>query len=664
MTSLDSGSTGTVTETTSAWPPWVMALALLAVYVATLAPSVTFWDAGEFIAAARHFGIPHPPGTPLFMAFIDTLAHAFWFLPFARATNLGSALTTAAAGGLTTWWMMRSTRSAWAGAAAAITAGAMSSVWANATETEVYAASLCLALAAIVAGDRAGRSGDRRYTVLAAYLLALALPVHLSALVAAPVVILLAADRGEAGGVDWSAGTTLLGVSVCIAGASRLSLAVVLIGVAILGVGAWLWREGRARAFARAAGVIVIACSALLIMLVRARHDPAINQANPSTWSQLAYAVGRQQYDVAGLWPRQAPLWLQIANWFEYADWQFALGLAPTVIPSVGRVVVTVAFAVLGIVGAQWHWRRDRRTWRAVLLLFVCGSLGVIVYLNLKAGTSFGWQFVSDDARHEARDRDYFFVLGFWAWGMWAGMGALWLARAVRMPAIVGLALAALPVALNWSVVDRRAEPDAGLPREIAHALLDPLPRSAVLFVAGDNDTYPLWYAQQVEGRRKDVTIVTMPLLAAPWYGSELARRDSLQAGPPSNDLAAMAAGVARTARARGRPVAAALTVPAADRNQLGRSWRVIGLAAVDLADLAPRLDSAAEAHPVVQIDTAAVQLAASKIEAWRRGREARPAPDPVDEYFLSVLGCPRLMLASSRTPAQLDSLDSTCNLR
>src|SRR6185503_12873851 len=141
---------------------------------------------------------------------------------------------------------------------------------------------------------------------------------------------------------------------------------------------------------------------------------------------------------------------------------------------------------------------------------------------------SFAWTFVPDDDLHEARERDYFFVLGFWAWGLWAGMGAIVVASRLRLPTAVGVAAAALPVVLNWTSVNRRTEPEASLPREVASALLERLPERAVLFVAGDNDTYPLWYAQQVERQRRDVTVVTMPLLNAPWYVAELARRDSL----------------------------------------------------------------------------------------------------------------------------------------
>ncbi|HMA24655.1 MAG TPA: DUF2723 domain-containing protein [Gemmatimonadaceae bacterium] len=636
---------------------WLAGAALLVVYVATLAPSVTFWDSGEFIAAARVLGIPHPPGTPLFVVALNAWARLWWFLPFAVAANLLSAVCAAAAGGLTALWIGRSSRSPLVGIAAAITAGAMSSVWQNATETEVYSASLLLSVAAIVVADRAGETGERRWTVLAAYLLALALPLHLSALVAAPVVVLLATDRVDAPR-DWGAGCALLGVCIAVVGASRVSVALVAVGVAVVATSAFMARdERRTVGVWRALSVVtvgVVACTALLFLALRARHDPMINQGDPNTWSRVASVVGRKQYDVAGLWPRQAPVWLQLANWFEYADWQVALSLGPSVIPTVWRVLATVAFAMLGLIGSSWHRRTDKRGWRAVALLFLCGSLGVLVYLNFKAGRSFGWQFVPEDARHEARDRDYFFVLGFWAWGIWAAMGALALARRFALPVWLGLVVAALPIALNWSAVDRRPEPEASLPRELAAVLLDRLPARAVLFVAGDNDSYPLWYAQQVENRRRDVTVVTMPLLAAPWYVEELGRRYRLVVRT-AGDVNALAAAVANAARASGRPVAVSLTVPASDRDHLSQSWRVAGLVAID--------QTPSGAAPTFAIDSAATRATSAAIDAWRRDRVARQAVDPTNEYFLSVLSCPSMILAPRPSAIQVASLDSLCNV-
>ena len=645
---------------------WLAGAVLLAVYAATLAPSVTFWDAGEFIAAAHALGIPHPPGTPLFVVALNAWAKLWSMLPFAAATNSFSAVCTAAAGGLTALMLARNTRFSIAAMSGALTAGAMSSVWLNATETEVYAASLFLSVAIITSAEMAGRTAERRWLVLTAYLLALSVPVHLSALVAAPVAIVLAADRVDAG-PDWFAALTLLGVSVMVAGIGRVSLPLIVGGVVVvagaIGVGGSAARARRWLTPIAALAVVTIACTALAYLLVRSAHDPAINQGNPRTLDQLEYVVGRKQYAVPGMWPREAPIWLQLANWFEYADWQFALALGPTVIPTVARVVATLAFAGLALFGSVWHRRIDRRSWRAVMLLFVCGSLGVIAYLNLKAGRSFGWPFIPEDAKHEARDRDYFFVLGFWAWGAWAGVGGVALARRLSLSAYTGLVAAALPIVLNWRVVNRRAEPEASLPRQLASALLSPLPSRAVLFVAGDNDTYPLWYAQEVEARRRDVTVVTIPLLAAPWYVDELNRRTGLGTGDRIQPVSREAGRVAADARASGRPVATALTVDPEDRVQLSDSWKVIGLVAIDNASAGALNSRRSNQSEVISIDSQAVRSTAARIEAWRRGRSPKPQPDPISDYFARVLTCPNLVL-SPPSPAQRASLDSLCNLR
>jgi hypothetical protein len=191
------------------------------------------------------------------------------------------------------------------------------------------------------------------------------------------------------------------------------------------------------------------------------------------------------------------------------------------------------------------------------------------------------------------------------------------------------------------------------MPREVARELLDPLPTRAVLFVAGDNDTYPLWYAQQVENRRRDVTVVTLPLLGARWYSEEQERRFGLS-GPDAPRIAAVA-------RAQGRPVAAALTVDADTRNQLAVSWTVIGILAIDTYSLGPD-----EQHQrtTTSIDREAVMASANRIALWRKNQAVRPSTDPVHQYFSDILSCPRRMLDSAASPAATEFLDSLCNLR
>src|SRR5690606_24311251 len=143
-------------DATSSRPPYlaavVVALLVLTGYVLTLAPTVTFWDAGEFIAAAKVLGIPHPPGTPLFVL----IAHVWGTLipigEFAYRTNLLSAVLSAGAAGFlflvaheTLTAMARTLDDASArmvrlgGAAAAALIGAFSFTnWQNSNETEVY----------------------------------------------------------------------------------------------------------------------------------------------------------------------------------------------------------------------------------------------------------------------------------------------------------------------------------------------------------------------------------------------------------------------------------------------------------------------------------------------------------------------------------------------
>ncbi len=642
------------------------AAALLAVYAATLAPGVTFWDAGEFIAAAHSLGIPHPPGTPLFVLALHVWASALGgMMPYATATNLFSACCTAAAAGMAGWLVARG-RTTDAGAtacAAALGAGGMSTIWLNATETEVYAAALLLAVLTLVAADRASRERGMRWLALTAYLVVLAVPLHLSALVVTPAAVVLAAQREE--GVDWERGLLLGGVWLLAVGAGRVSVPVMGAALIVLGAAcvAWAWRNGARRGGAVGGallGVSALALSAVLFMLVRARFDPFINQGNPSNWAALLDVVARRQYDVAALWPRQAPVWLQLANVAQYADWQVALGLGPTVLPSLGRTLATVAFLGLGVYGAARHRLDDARMWRAVLTLLICGSIGVAAYLNLKAGPSIGAGVLPPSAPHEARERDYFFTFAFLAWGLWIGYGVVALARRWRLPVMAGLATAALPVALNWPAVSRRAEPEAKLPATWARMLLDATPARGVLIAAGDNDTYPVWYLQEVQGYRRDVRVVTLPLLPAAWYRAELHRRGSLLPASAvaewdADDVSA-AMEIARRAEAEGRPVAVSVYVDRSDRDAIGRAWRANGMTFV--------LDTAAAGagREVIEPDTAwAARLAgvARPVVA----RQVRASTDPAAQYFQSLTRCPGYLVARTRG-AVSQSLDSLCNFR
>jgi spore maturation protein SpmB len=475
----------------------------LFVYMLTLAPGVTPWDSGEFLAAIRSFGIPHPPGTPLYIL-IGKVWSMLFALPFgfARSINLLSAVCTAFACGILTSLFTKWTDDGFAATAAGLMAGLMSTVWLGATETEVYAVAFLFGCMILWAADRAGQDSDARWALLAAYLAGLAWTLHLVALLVVPSAILLVFSTRD--------------------------------GYFAVPVGR-RYADGRREAHSLAklvrASIIValIGMTCIVFLIVRARNDPAINQGNPSTLGALLDVILRRQYDVPSIWPRQAPFYLQLGNVVEYADWQFAKGLAPDAPPSWWRTPITVLYALVGAIGFAAHRAADRRSWRALAVLFLVSLLGVVIYLNLKAGPSFGAGLLPPTALHEARERDYFFFFAFVCWGLWAGFGAIRLARALPVPLnLVAMLMPFAPALLNWSAVDRRTDAVEMRARLDAGDMLRKVPPSGVFLALGDNDTYPLWYLQQGEDTRKDVTVVAVPMLGAKWYRAELARRYKL----------------------------------------------------------------------------------------------------------------------------------------
>lgn len=618
---------------------------LFVVYLLTLAPDVTFWDAGEFIAAAHSLGIPHPPGTPLFVLLGNVWTKLLAFLPFAFATNMLSAVATALAALLMARMILEATGSDAMAFASVVVAGGMSTVWLNATETEAYSLALLLATLMMWSAGRAGRAESERaasrYLWLTGYLIVLAVPLHLIALVVAPVAVAMATFGAAP---RWRQGIMLFGVFLMAMGVGRMSLPLVVAGALIA-------TAARPRVALPLLLVAGLAASALAFMYVRARFDPAINQGDPTTWQGFVDMVARRQYDVSPIWPRKAPVWVQIGNLLQYADWQAALSFGPTVLPSVGRTAFTIVFLALAFQGARYHWDHDRRSFVAIALLLLCGSVGVLVYLNLHAGPSIGYGILPANTVREARERDYFYLFAFWAWGVWAGIGAVHVAQRFSRPAWTGALIACLPLVTNWRAVTRRAEPEASLPLAFASELLESTPSNGVLFVVGDNDSYPLWYAQQVKQVRPDVVVVTMPLLPTDWYRAQLSERNDLDFDAARYDgRSETSARIATAARESGRPVAAAMTMSKRERERLGERWTAAGIVYVEGA--AP-------------IDSAAMARSAERTARALGDARPRDAIDPVNIYFRRILDCPRQLRDVSRS-AERDSvqLDSVCNYR
>lgn len=164
----------------------------------------------------------------------------------------------------------------------------------------------------------------------------------------------------------------------------------------------------------------------------------------------------------------------------------------------------------LGIIGMAWllkSRRRGMQTCAVTAVLFVMTGLAITVYLNQEPG--------------EPRERDYSFLGSFLAYAVWIGFGAIMIARRMRSPwgFLIPLAVTVWMCVENCDDHDRSGRYAA---RNFAFNMLNSLEPDAVLFVNGDNFTFPLWYAQEVEGVRRDVRVVNLAYLATSRYSANL----------------------------------------------------------------------------------------------------------------------------------------------
>jgi len=173
---------------------------------------------------------------------------------------------------------------------------------------------------------------------------------------------------------------------------------------------------------------------------------------------------------------------------------------------------------ILGLLGAWFYYQKHRKDFWIVTLLFVMTGAAIIIYLN--------------EVPMTPRERDYVYVGSFYAFAIFIGIGVLYLYDLLKKKldpkmaaiAVSGVCLLAVPVVMasqNWDDHDRSGRNTA---HDFAYNYLIGLDKNALIFTNGDNDTFPLWYIQEVEGVRTDVRVCCMPFLPQDWYIDQLKR--------------------------------------------------------------------------------------------------------------------------------------------
>ncbi len=594
---------------------WLMAvvtfLFTFLFYFMTMAPTVTFWDAGEFIAASYTLGVPHPPGTPLFVIIGRVLSALPLPLSIAARLNFLSVLCGSAASfflyliavKITQTWVKRSDTLAsrmviHGGAfAAAVIPPFLRTVWSNSTEFEVYAVTtativLCAWLM-IYMGSSTDIRRIKRTLLLVIYIVSLSIANHLIVMLVTPGVIIytLMHDRQNwrywcsvlglffgiyllvMKGIDLravfarlsqaSVGDTgivlslfnhltaltgvIFGIFSCVASSQSFYFGALITAICVY----WAYRQRSLGFFSAALGLFLLGFSIHAYLLIRAGLSPPINEGKPDNLLDFWAVIGREQYGSNYGCLRARQVWTLVTGKYEvasvtellenikfffkynflfytkYFGWQF------------GSNMLSAAFFGLGIIGALKHYLSEKKSFYFWLAVFLITGPVLNAYMNFRFGhTQFPEVKIhpslpAGEQLHEVRERDYFFIVSFAFYGMWAGLGLGAIANRLREAFKLGpesghvrrsvfAALSALifliafvPLYSNYSKADRSGN---YIPSNYAHNLMNSLAPNAIVFTNGDNDTFPLWYIQEVEHVRQDCRVVNLSLLNTTWY--------------------------------------------------------------------------------------------------------------------------------------------------
>ena len=175
---------------------------------------------------------------------------------------------------------------------------------------------------------------------------------------------------------------------------------------------------------------------------------------------------------------------------------------------------------LFGLLGFFFHFSKNKNDGLALLALFIITGIGIIIYSN--------------QPPREPRERDYVLVGSFFTFCIWIGMGGLALFEILKtranlssnIAAPVGIGLVMLaPLVMGFQNFDDHSRAHHSGARDYAHNFLESCEPNSIIFTYGDNDTYPLWYAQEVENIRTDVRVVNLSLIAVDWYIDQLRRK-------------------------------------------------------------------------------------------------------------------------------------------
>ncbi len=542
------------------------------VYYLTIAPTVSFWDCGEFIACSYKMAVPHPPGAPLYLI----VGRLFTLLPIfgdiAKRINIISTFSSAftilflylTIVIMIKQYMKEEAREAAmrlvpyvGGMIGALTFAFTTSFWFNAVEAEVYAPSMLFTSMVVWLvmywSERSEQIGNEKYLLVIMYLVGLAIGVHLLNVLALPMVFMIIYYRKYQVNPTTFVALVVVGGLLTgmiypglVQGIPELAdhigfIGLLLVLVAMIFVLGYAVQNHKKMLSLIITSVllVVLGYSTYLTIYIRSNLDPNIDENNPETVEKFISYMQREQYGqhtldrskaladspngkkYSGVWDF---FWnYQVEKMYiRYFNWNF-LGTNDRTGGVATFKFLMIPF-LLGLAGAYYHFRRDWKHALAVFVLFFMTGLAIILYLN--------------QPDPQPRERDYSYVGSFFAFSIWIGIGAAWIveifSRATRDSAagklipgsLAVLLFLASPVQLmvkNYHTHDRSGNFVAA---DYSYNMLVTCEENGILYTNGDNDTFPLWYLQEVDNVRTDVRVANLSLLNTNWYIQQLKHKE------------------------------------------------------------------------------------------------------------------------------------------
>ncbi|MCK9309759.1 MAG: DUF2723 domain-containing protein [Candidatus Cloacimonetes bacterium] len=547
----------------------------LVIYMLTQARTMSFWDSGEYATCSSILGVPHAPGNPFYILFGKALVSLLGgFFSHAVIAAFISGLTSALAVmftylltvQFTSMFKIKAWEAIFAGVIAALYTAFAFTFWMNAIEAEVYSGlvffvNLILWLT-MVWVQKSEDFSHQNILLLIAYLFFLGFCVHQTALQVAPAVLFIVVyplfQKGMNGGNFWIkvVGYTMaiiagyfifgsIGKGFAIDDFDKWGFAIVALIIMYVELKDVIDRRVWMLSFA----LVAIGLSSHIYLMVRAADRPFINEGHPSTLAMFKDYVLRKQYGNTSFVTRRGSFFTDQLGfhflryfgmqWFPEGVFAKLAATPANYLRSLGNGLI----AFIGVAGAIWHFRMNKHSFRYFLSIIILTTVVMVFVMNL--------------SNAEVRDRDYFFVVAYNMWAIWLGIGSLALVSLFKSSAPKILLIAVLTLiplhnfVAQYNMHDRSKEfiaLDYGL------NFLNSVEENAIIFTNGDNDTFPLWYAQAVadpyskeyihpakdvypttesiqamkvameyknkylKGIRKDVSIANLSLLNTAWY--------------------------------------------------------------------------------------------------------------------------------------------------